>query len=480
VTTEPLPVSTPSAQGVDARGISALVDALEAEAGVEPHSLVVLRHGHVVAQGWWAPFTAASPHLLYSLSKSFTSMATGIAVAEGLLGLDDPVLSHFPELDAEVTDPRSRSLLVRHVAAMASGHVEDAWERAFALDPQDPVRGFLLLPPEQEPGSVFAYNQCCTYALAAIVQRAAATTLTEYLRPRLLDPLGIGEVGWQQHPAGRDLGFTGLHAPTDAVARLGQLLLQGGEWEGRQLVPKEWVREATRTQVATPGDVPDWSQGYGYQFWQSQHGYRGDGAYGQFCLVLPEHDAVVAITSATTAMQEVLDAVWRHLLPALGEGPVAGGGEADAALADRLSGLALVPVAERPEPGGDPSAWVGATFAPAGGTCAAQPSLTGVSVVAGSGGWQVVLDEEGVRLSCSLGTGGWALAEPVAAGRPVPLAVSGGWTSSGSLRFSVLFRETPHRLEVECSPGTGAFEARWVHAPLRTGRLVDLRMPVPS
>ena len=481
MTPEPLPVGTPSAQGVDARGVHALLDALEGEPAVEPHSLVVLRHGRVVAQGWWAPYAGAAPHLLYSLSKSFTSLAAGIAAAEGLLDLDDTVLSHFPELDDEVTDPRSRSLLVRHAAAMASGHVKDAWERAVALDPDDPVRGFLLLPPEQEPGSVFAYNQCCTYALAAIVQRAAGTTLTEYLRPRLLDPLGIGEVGWQQHPAGRDLGFTGLHAPTDAVARLGQLLLQGGEWQGRQLVPRAWVQEATRRQIATTGDVPDWSQGYGYQFWQSQHGYRGDGAYGQFCLVLPEHDAVVAVTAATTAMQEVLDAVWSHLLPALGEDPLAGGSEADAALSDRLAGLALAPVAERPEPAGDPAGWAGPTFAPAGGTCAAQPSLTGVSVQVAADGWQVVLDEEGTLLPCRLGTGAWALAEPPAPGGAVPIAVSGGWTGSGALRFSVVFRETPHRLEVECAPATGTFEARWATVPLRAGRLVDLRSPrVPA
>src|SRR5947209_4780411 len=140
-----LPHSTPSAQGVDARGVLAFLDALDALPDVEPHSLQLLRHGHVVAEGWWAPYAPDRVHLLYSLSKSFTSAGLGLAVEEGLVSLDDTVLSHFPELDGEVKDERSRRMLVRHVAAMASGHRTDMIEQASALDSADLVRGFLLL-----------------------------------------------------------------------------------------------------------------------------------------------------------------------------------------------------------------------------------------------------------------------------------------------------------------------------------------------
>ena len=255
------------------------------------HSLMIIRHGDVVAEGWWSPYAEKRVHLLYSLSKSFTSTAAAFAIAEGLLDLDATMLSYFPEFDSEITDPHSRSMLVRHVAAMASGHLEETVERAFALDPVEPVRGFLLIPPDREPGSVFAYNQPCTYALAAIIQRLTGQTLTAYLRPRLLDPLGIGEVGWQQYPDGRDIGYSGLHATTDAIARLGLLYLQRGVWNGQRLLSEEWVAQATRVQVETetPNQPnPDWRQGYGFQFWMSRHGYRGDGAYGQFCVVLPE------------------------------------------------------------------------------------------------------------------------------------------------------------------------------------------------
>ena len=138
MTTPDFPRRPPSAAGVDAAGLLAFVDALEATPGVEPHSLMLVRGGSVVAEGWWAPYAADRVHLLYSLSKSFTSTALGLAVAEGLVDLDAPVIGYFPELDAEITDPRSRALTVRHLAAMAAGHATEMLEAAAALDPVGP------------------------------------------------------------------------------------------------------------------------------------------------------------------------------------------------------------------------------------------------------------------------------------------------------------------------------------------------------
>ena len=486
----PLPVSTPAAQGVDARGVAAFLDALEASPEVEPHGAVVLRHGHVVAQGWWAPYTPERVHLVYSLSKSFTASALGLAVAEGLVDLDTPVVAHFPEVDADITDPRSRAITLRHLAAMASGHTGETWEPAVVLDPAEPVRGFLKLPPEAEPGSVFAYNQSCTYALAAVLQRVSGQTLTEYLRPRLFDPIGIGPASWQQHPAGRDAGFTGLHVTTDAVARLGLLHLQDGCWDGEQVLPAGWVAEATRRHVATPGEPEvDSRQGYGYQFWVSQHGYRGQGAYGQLCLVLPEVGAVVALTGGTTRTQAVLDAVWEHLLPALGGVPGAGAGDgpghgpgdgsapggADDALAQRTAGLALPPVLHPDTV--DPPAWRGAAFSPADGECAGQPGLDAVGVRAAEGGWELTLTEGGEPLTARMGIGSWAVTEAATSGGPVPVAVSGGWSEELVLRFDVLFLQTPHRLAVTCRAESTTFTAEWVTAPLWPSALRELRAP---
>ncbi len=473
-----LPRSSAESQGVDPEGISAFLDALEAASDIEPHSLIVLRHGQVVAEGWWSPYDAQQPHLLYSLSKSFASTALGLAVGEGLVDLDATVLSYFPELDADVTDPRSRAMRVRHVAAMASGHLSETLERALANDPVDLVRGFLLVPPEREPGTVFAYNQPCTYTLAAIVQRLSGQTLVEYLRPRLLDPLGIGQVGWQQHPSGQDLGFTGLHATTDAIARLGLLYLRRGVWDGTRLLSEAWVAEATSKQVDNPDEPnPDWSQGYGFQFWMARHGYRGDGAYGQFCLVLPEQDAVVAITAATQNMQGILDAVWAHLLPAMGAEALEPSPAAPA-LTERLAGLALPPLEVGLEPLTAPETWSDVTWRP-GASGDAQPSLTAVRLVRDGERWRLVLVEDDAETSCVVGTRDWQtnLAETEHGAAGVPLGVSGGWVDEDTFRADVIFLETPHRLEVTGSRSRSTFELAWVTVALRAGRLSDLRMP---
>ncbi|HEY1914916.1 MAG TPA: serine hydrolase domain-containing protein [Streptosporangiaceae bacterium] len=486
MSSQPLPTSTPAAEGVDARGVEAFLDVIEATRDIEPHSLMIVRHGRLIADGWWAPYGPDRMHLVYSLSKSFTTTAAGLAVAEGLLDLDAPVISYFPEFAADITDPRSRSMLVRHIASMASGHLTDTLGEALTRDPVQPVRGFLLLAPDRDPGTVFAYNQSATYTLAAIVQKLAGQTLIEYLRPRLFDPLGIGQAAWLEYPQGHNLGFSGLHTTTDAIARLGLLYLNGGVWEGKQLLPASWVAEATHAHISNAdgsaeGAASDWQQGYGFQFWMSRHGYRGDGAYGQFCVVLPEQDVVIAMTADTEQMQAVLNAAWEHLLPAFGPG--AGGdaktraeGPADAALRRRLSHLEVPAAAGGSTPDAGPGAWAGTEFKPAGGRCADQPSLVTVTVTqAGDdGGFGVRLAEDGESLSLRCVPGRWTVSEP---GAPVPTAVSGGWTDPGTFTIDVAFLETPHHLVVTCSVPERTFGARWRTMPLHGGPLRSIQAP---
>jgi CubicO group peptidase (beta-lactamase class C family) len=454
-----LPESSPSRHGVDADGIAAFLDAME---GTEMHSLMILRDGHVIASGWWEPYGPGRPHHLYSLSKSFTSTAAGLAVAGGLLDLDAPVLRYFPELDAEVTDPRSRAMLVRHIASMSSGHLCDTWETAVGNGNGQPVRGFLRIPPDRDPGSVFAYNQSCTYTLATIVQRVTGQPLIAYLRPRLFDVIGIGTAAWASFPEGQALGFAGLFVTTDAIARLGELYLRGGQWQGRRVLPAEWVAEATRRHIATQfGADPDWQQGYGFQFWMCRHGYRGDGAFGQFCLVLPEQDAVIAITAGTEDMQAVLDAVWAHVLPALG---ASGAAKADAALAKRLAGLRLP--ARDGSAGSWPVAPVG--LVPEGGRCEPMPALRGVRVA----DRHVTLDDGQMLMELPVASGNWRVTED-----PVPAAASGGWRDSETLEVDVIFLETPHRLTLTCSLGTRTFRARWGTRPLGSIESLSLLGP---
>lgn len=460
--TEVLRRAAPSEAGVDARGLLGFLDALETDAGIRPHGLVVLRDGARLVEGAWAPYSADRVQLLYSLSKSFTSTAAGLARAEGLLDLDATVLSYFPELDADIRDPRSRAMRVRDIAAMASGHRGETLDRALQLDAADLVRGFLLVPPDEEPGTVFAYNQPCTYTLAAIVERVTGARLVDYLRPRLFDPLGIGEVAWIEDPPGRTLGFSGLHATVDAVARLGELYRRGGLWGEERILDEDWVRLATTSHVVPPpGGGPDWEVGYGFQFWMARHGYRGDGAYGQFCAVLPEQRLVVAMTSETENMQRVLDALWRHVLPAVDR---PGDPAADAELAARLAGLALAAPGSAPV---DPGV-VGRSF----GTDDGSRRATGVTEVRVAEAGRLELVEPGATLEVRFGAGSWV----TGASRGVPVAASGGATADGGLEVEVLLLETPHTLRVRCDPG-GSAVVRWVTTPLHAGAPSVQRAP---
>ena len=474
-----LPRSTPADQRVDPSAILRFLDALDDQPGIEMHSLMVVRNGHVVAEGWWAPYSAGRPQLLYSLSKSFTSTAAAFAQAEGLLDLDDTVISHFAEFDADITDPRSRAVKLRHVAAMASGHTRDMLFEAVSRDRSEPIRGFLLSPPDREPGTVFAYSQPCTYALASIIQRNAGMPLTQYLRPRLFDPLGIGHVGWHTFPPGREQGFSGLHARTEDIAKLGLLYLQRGRWQGAQLIPEAWVAEATSMQVSNPGGASsDWAQGYGFQFWMSRHGYRGDGAFGQFCVIVPEQQTVIVTTAYTTDMQAVLDAMWTCLLPGLdAAGP--DGGPAQDQLTNRLRRLTLPACRAEPAP---PSwaPWASAPFAVATGAASSQtqPALTAVGVAPTDAGWQVSLVEADNALTIPVGVGTWTVSEPAdRRGDTIPVAASGGWLDGDTLRAEIIFLETPHRMDITCAlPGRTA-AAVWRHPPLVPSKLQHLHCP---
>src|SRR5689334_4794377 len=405
--------------------------------------------------------------------------AAAFAQAEGLLDLDDAVVDHFPEFAGEITDPRTRSVKIRHVAAMASGHTREMLPEAMGRDRDDPVRGFLLIPPDREPGTVFAYSQPCTYTLASIVQRNAGMPLTRYLRPRLFDPLGIGHVGWHTFPPGREQGFSGLHARTEDIAKLGLLYLQRGQWEGAQLIPAEWAAEATSKQVANPAEPnPDWRQGYGFQFWMSRHGYRGDGAFGQFCVILPEQDTVVVTTAYTLDMQAVLDAVWTRLLPGLGT--VSPGAESvHGQLSARLARLELPASPGGPAPA-DWEPWASGPFPVSAGPAGApvQPFLTSVEVAPRDGGWQISLIEAANTLTVPVGAGAWAVSDHAdRQGATIPVAASGGWLGDRTLRAEIIFLETPHRMDITCSlPGRTA-EAGWRHPPLSPSKLQHLHCP---
>lgn len=439
-----LPRATPESQGVSSAGILSLVEALDRMEHV--HGLVVLRHGAVIAEGWWSPYDAGTPHELYSLSKSFTATAVGLAVAEGKVAVDDPVLRHLGDHAPEEPSANLKAMRVRDLLCMATGHQAEPPVTPDAIS----ARSFLAAPVPFKPGTHFLYNTPATFMQSAIVQKVTGKTVHEYLRPRLLGPLGIEGSTWDANAEGISLGGYGLRLRTEDVARFGQMLLRKGRSpRGKALLPAAWVEAASARQVSN-GSNPssDWEQGYGYQFWRCRHGaYRGDGAFGQFCIVMPSRDMVVAVTSGPGDMQAVLDRVWENVLPAVGG---ASRRKVRHALEDRLHGLALKTVAGSGATGGAKGA-LGRVFRLA-------PNAAGWESVRleerAGGGWEVAWRVGGRETRMPCGHGRWLRSEGVLGLSPrgglgplgkEPLAASAAWTTEDTLSVTVHVCSTPFR-----------------------------------
>lgn len=476
-----LPRSAPEAQGVSSAAVLAFVDAADRRLD-SLHSFMLVRHGHVVAEGWWTPYDAASRHELYSLSKSFTSTAVGIAIAEGKLSLHDPVLKFFPDDAPAQPSGQLRAMRVSDLLRMSTGHQ--------AEPPRNPgenwARAFLAQPVPFKPGTHFMYNTSATYMASAIVQKVTGQTVLDYLRPRLFEPLGIEDPVWGNSPQGVTLGGYGLSVRTEDIARFGQLYLQKGRWHGKQLVPEAWVAAATAMQTSNGSNpASDWDQGYGYQFWRCRHGaYRGDGAFGQYCIVLPEQDAVIAITGGLRNMQEPLDLVWEHLLPAMRSAePLPADDDARARLEKRLKALTL-----RPQEGSASPAegvWGKRFVFPAN-----QRKLEALTLER-SGGRDgdgaeadvtLVLRMAGAEHRLACGRGAWRkgrlswprLSWDTPADQPV--AVSGAWAEAGTYVARVCFHETPFvvtlRLKFEAGRVRLTSEANVGFGPTRDPEIV--------
>jgi CubicO group peptidase (beta-lactamase class C family) len=446
--------STPERQGVACSAILQFVEALESQIH-EIHSFMLLRHGKVIAEGWWSPYGHEHPHMVFSLSKSFTSTAVGLAVTEGYFSIDDPVLSFFPEETPVDRDDLLAAMRVRHLLSMSTGQAVDTWSSMVDRPDGNWIRGFLEVPVVHTPGTHFVYNTGVTYMLSAIVQKTTGTKLIEYLQPRLFEPLGIENASWQESPQGITAGGIGLSIRTEDIARFGQLYLQKGMWQGRQILPEAWVDAAASAQISnSEGVQPDWAQGYGYQFWRCRHGaYRGDGVFGQYCIVMPEQDAVLAMTSGIDVfdMQQPLNLIWEMLLPAMHAGPLPDDTAAQDALSRKLRSLSMIPVHGQAE-----SPLVeqisGRTFQADGNELGIETialSFTGADCT-------VSVRTPGGEETIPCGYGKWQRGQPTALfSQPLlfdrtPIATSGAWTADDVFTMLVRLYETPFYYTMVC------------------------------
>jgi CubicO group peptidase (beta-lactamase class C family) len=316
-----LPRSIPEQEGVSSSGIIDFLNAIDT-GRQEIHSFMFLRHGKVIAEGWWDPFGPEYKHLLYSASKTFTATAIGLAVSENRLKLSDKVVSFFPYSMPDTIGNSMKELTVGNLLTMSVGQDPAAMG---AGAEEDWIAAFLKNEPVHKPGTVFKYNNMATFMLSAIIQQVTGETLFDYLRPRIFDPLSIHGIDWDKNPQGINLGMIGLRLRTEDLAKFGQLLIQNGKWNNRQLIPETWVKEATSFKIEsndpsnkTPKDKNDWAQGYCYQMWRGRNNsVRLDGMAGQFVILFPDKDAIVVLTANARNTQEELNLVHNYLFPSI-------------------------------------------------------------------------------------------------------------------------------------------------------------------
>lgn len=328
--------SAPETEGVSSDAILAFLREVE-EAGLELHSFMLMRNDKVVAEGWWWPYLPDRVHVTHSLTKSVTAAAVGLAVDEGRFGLDEKVVSFFPEYVPADANENMRAMTVRNLLTMQCGHDKETSGSVWRPISTPWAAEFFKIPVPHQPGTHFQYTSAASFMLSAIVSKTTGASMADYLTPRFMEPLGIDRWRWDTSPGGVSPGGNGLSWNTSASLKLGAVHASGGLWNGHRILSEKWVRAATTEQ--TPGDEDG---AYGYQWWMgSGRAYLALGLFSQFTIVFPEHNAVLAIFSAISGSKKIKPLIWKHFPAAFGAASQPGAAAAE--LKAQTATLRLLP-----------------------------------------------------------------------------------------------------------------------------------------
>lgn len=277
--------------------------------GADIHAFTMYKDGECLIRAELPPYSITDKRQMYSISKSFTSTAIGFLCDMGKLKVTDRIADIFPSRLPEDPDEYVLSLTVKDLLTMTSGH--EACAMPALVNTEDGVKAFLSKKLDYKPGTHFAYNTGATYVLSAIVTELTGMTMLDFLEEKLWQPLGIEPLMWQTTAGGESEGGIGLFVSCEDLAKLGLLYLKGGVWEGKRILSEEWVQEAQQFHSDNSGNgTPDWTSGYGYQFWRNaRKGFRGDGAFGQYCIIIPEEKLVFTAVTFGRNMQQALDCI---------------------------------------------------------------------------------------------------------------------------------------------------------------------------
>ena len=336
------PAASPESVGISSRAVLRFLEKMDRER-ICMHGFLLLRHGQIAAEGYWAPYTAASPHRMYSVSKSFVSLAVGLMIDEGKLSLDDRIVGFFPDKVPAAIHPFLAQSTVRDLLMMSTAHSTNSYTR----EDRDWAWTFLNKKPSHPAGTIFSYDTAATVVLGTIVERISGMPFLEYMRPRLLDPIGFSPDAWcVKTPEGTSWGGSGVICTLRDMARLATVCLNRGRWGGRQLVSEAYIKAATSRQIDNShlhGNV-----GYGYQIWCDKgNGFSFRGMGSQLAYCFPDRDFIFACIADTQGDgptgTDIIDTMWQELYATLSDQPLAEDPDAFALLRQKIGQLAFIP-----------------------------------------------------------------------------------------------------------------------------------------